>query len=87
MEKRFDDQMKGSLLQVRGKTYRYVAWVQGLHPLLRYHNTHLYDDDYHHRVFNWRTGDEVLYETLVRHQFPTMSEVLDEVQAVYQAFK
>ena len=87
VEKRFDDRMKGQLLQIRGRTYRYVAWVEGHHSLLRYHNVHLNDTDYHHRVFNWRTGDEVLYETLVRHQFPTMSEVLDEVQAVYQAFK
>lgn len=75
------------LLRVRGFSYRYVAWVQGHHPLLRYHNTHLYDDDYHHRVFNWRTGEEVLYETLERFQFPTFSEVLDEVQAVYFAYK
>ena len=55
--------------------------------MLRYHNTHLNDDDYHHRVFNWRTGDEVLYERLERHQFPTLAEVLDEVQAVYLAYK
>ena len=77
----------GGLPQVRGFSYRYVAWVQGHHALLRYHNIHLNDDDYHHRVLNWRTGEEVLYETLERHQFPTLSEVLDEVQAVYQAFK
>ena len=75
------------LLRVRGFSYRCVAWVQNHHPLLRYHNTHLNDDNYHHRVFNWRTGDEVLYETLERHQFPTLSEVLDEVQAVFLAFK
>ncbi len=87
VQKRFDDQMKGSLFQIRGKTYRYVAWVQGHHALLRYHNTHLNDDNYHHRVFNWRTGEEVLYEALERHQFPTLAEVLDEVHAVYHAFK
>ena len=75
------------LLRVRGFSYRYVAWVEGHHALLRYHNRHLDDDDYHHRVFNWRTGDEVLYERLERHQFPTLAEVLDEVQAVYLAYK
>lgn len=87
MDKELETRMTGPLLQVRGKTYRYVAWVQGHHALLRYHNIHLNDDDYHHRVLNWRTGEEVLYETLERHQFPTLSEVLDEVQAVYHAFK
>ncbi len=74
-------------MQIRGKTYRYAAWVSGHHSLLRYHNTHLHDEDYHHRVFNWRTGEEVLYERLERYQFPTLSEVLDEVQAAYNAFK
>ena len=73
-------------LRVRGFSYRYVAWVQGHHPLLRYHNVHRNDRDYHHRVFNWRTGEQVLHETLERYQFPTLSEVLDEVQAVYQEF-
>ena len=47
---------------------------------------HRNDSDYHHRVFNWRTGEQVLHETLERYQFPTLSEVLDEVQAVYQEF-
>ena len=54
---------------------------------MRYHNVHRNDDDYHHRVFNWGTGDEVLYERLERHQFPTLGEVLDEVQAAYLAFE
>lgn len=75
------------LLRVRGFSYRYAAWVQRHHPVLRYHNVHRNDDDYHHRVFNWRTGDEVLYERLERHQFPTLGEVLDEVQAAYLAFE
>ncbi len=75
------------LLRVRGFSYRYAAWVLGHNSLLRYHNIHLYDDDYHHRVFNWRTGEEVLYEKLERYQFPTLGEVLDEVQAVYLAYR
>ena len=77
----------GNLTRVRGFSYRYVAWVEDHHSLLRYHNVHLNDTDYHHRVFNWRTGEEILYESLERHQFPTLSEVLDEVQAAYLAYK
>jgi hypothetical protein len=87
VEKELETQIKGRLLQVRGKKYRYAAWVRRHHSLLRYHNVHRDDDDYHHRVFNWRTGEEVLYERLERHQFPTLSEVLDEVQAVYLAYE
>ena len=74
------------LLRVKGFSYRYVAWVEGRHPILRYHNTHQGDDLFHHRVFNWRTGEQVLYETLHRFQFPTLSEVLDEVEAAYLAY-
>ena len=47
--------------------------------LLRYHNIHERDDDYHHRIFSPHTGKEVCYERLERHQFPTLSEVLDEL--------
>ena len=87
VEKELETQPSGRLLQVRGLKYRYVAWVRDHHSILRYHNTHSHDDFYHHRVFNWRTGEEILYETLTRYQFPTLSEVLDEVQAAYNAFK
>ena len=50
--------------------------------VLRYHNVHLRDSDYHHRVFNPLTGDEVFYERLERHQFPTLSEVIDELEVI-----
>ena len=87
VEKGLETDFKGRLLQVRGFHYRYVAWVDGRNPILRYHNRHQYDDFFHHRVFNWRTGEEVLYETLERRQFPTLTEVLDEVQQAYLAYK
>ena len=29
-----------------------------------------------------RTGEEILYERIHRHQFPTFSEVLDELEIV-----
>ena len=79
--------LSGSVQRVRGVSYVYAAWVQGGSSLLRYHNVHQNDNDYHHRVFNWRTGDEVLYETLQRSQFPTLVEVLDEMEAVVAAYE
>ena len=50
--------------------------------VLRYHNIHQYDSDYHHRVFDPLTDREVLYETLERNQFPTLSEVIDEIAEI-----
>ena len=82
VDKRLETRYIGGLLKVRGISYRYAAWVPDGHPVLRYHNVHFYDDDYHHRVFDPRTGEEILYETLKRHQFPTLSEVIDEIEVV-----
>lgn len=82
-----ETRLQGHAKRVRGFSYVYVAWVQGHHPILRYHNIHERDADYHHRVFNWRTGKEVSYETLQRFQFPTLSEVLDEVERAVAAFE
>ena len=72
----------GSLRRVRAYFFRYVAWVPGGYALLKYHNMHRDDNYYHHRVFDPRTGEEILYERLHRHQFPTFSEVLDELEIV-----
>ena len=82
VENRLEMRYFGQLMRVRGYSFRYAAWVQGGEAILRYHNIHQYDDDYHHRVFNPRTGDEILYERLHRHQFPTFSEVLDELEII-----
>ena len=82
VEKWFELQYFGSLLKVRCFSYRYAAWIPGKHPLLRYHNVHANDDDYHHRVFDPETGEEVLYERLQRHQFPVLSEILDELELI-----
>jgi hypothetical protein len=56
--------------------------VEKGHPVLRYQNVHRNDDDYHHRVFNPLTGEEVFYERLERYQFPLFNEVLDEIDIV-----
>lgn len=70
----------GSQRRVRTESFRYAAWIRGGHSILRYHNIHWSDNDYHHRAFDPRTGKEILYETLQRYQFPTFTEVLDELE-------
>lgn len=84
VDKHLDSRYVGASLkaQVRGVRYRYAAWIPGGHPVLRYHNMHYYDDSYHHRVFDPRTGEQILYERIERYQFPTLSEVIDEVEVV-----
>ena len=73
---------RGDILQVRGYRYLYVGWVRGGALLLKYHNHHSNPDEYIHRLYHPLTGQEFLYEVLHRHQFPTFSEVLDELEAV-----
>ena len=80
VENRLEVRYFGQLMRVRGYSFRYAGWVEGGESILRYHNIHRYDDDYHHRVFDPRTGEEILHERLHRHQFPTLSEVLDELE-------
>ena len=72
----------GGQRRVRTVSFRYAAWISGGHPVLRYHNQHWSDDDYHHRAFDPRTGEQILHETLQRYQFPTFTEVLDELEII-----
>ncbi len=72
----------GSLRRVRAYFFVYIAWIPGGHALLKYHNMHQGDDYYHHRVYHPLTGKEILYERLERRQFPTFSEVLDELEII-----
>ena len=76
---------------VRGVRYRYVAWIprgrgRSATPILRYHNVHERDDDYHHRVFDPRTGQQMGYEKLTRFQFPVLSEVIDEIALILELY-
>ena len=64
---------------VRCYSYNYVGFVPGSHLLLKYHNLHSDPDDYIHRVYDPMTGEQVLYESLRRYQFPTFPEALDEL--------
>ena len=78
--KEFDLSYAGNVLRVRCHTYRYIAWLPGQHLLLKYHNLHRDSDEYHHRIFDPSTGDELVHEILRRDQFPLFTEVLDELQ-------
>lgn len=71
-------------MYVRCQSYNYVGFVPGRHLLLKYHNLHADPNEYIHRVYDPTTGEEMLYETLHRYQFPTFSEVLDELEYLAQ---
>jgi hypothetical protein len=82
--KAFETRRSGNILRVRCYSYAYIGWLQGEHLLLKYHNLHRDHDEYHHRIYNPATGEEVFHEVLERRQFPTFSEVLDELQILTQ---
>ena len=67
-------------MSVRCYRYRYVGIASGKHLLLKYHNLHDNTDDYIHRVYDPTSCTELFNENLQRHQFPTFSEVLDELE-------
>ena len=79
VEKWFETRYKSRKLQIRGVLYRYVAWVYQGNQVLKYHNLHDSPNEYTHRAFDPKTGEQVLYETLTREQFPVFTEVLDEI--------
>ena len=79
--KKFDIRYDGrGRMYVRCYSYNYVGYVPGRHLILKYHNLHANPNDYVHRVYDPATGKQILYETLHRYQFPTFSEVLDELE-------
>ena len=78
--KEFDLSYAGNVLRVRCHTCRYIAWLPGEHLLLKYHNLHHDSDEYHHRIYDSATGDEIAHEVLRSYQFPLFTEVLDELQ-------
>ena len=70
----------GHIRQVRGVSYNYVAWIPGQNLVLKYPNGHENPDLYIPWAYNPQTGQQILYEELTRHQFPVLSEVLDEAE-------
>ena len=81
----FDARYFGATLRIRAYSFRYIGWLPGEHLLLKYHNLHRDRDAYIHRVYDPATGEEALYETLHRYQFPTFPEVLDELEYLAQS--
>lgn len=67
--------------EVRGLRYGYHAHLPGRGNLLRYDNSHGFGE-YHRHEYDFATQEEKPVETLTREQFPTLIEVLDEVQAM-----
>ena len=72
----------GGIIQVRCYSFLYVGWIAGGNLALKYHNHHADPDEYVHRVYDPVTGGDVLYEVLLREQFPVFAEVLDELEVV-----
>ena len=66
--------------EVRGLRYRYHVRVGGRGNLLRYDNSHGFDE-FHRHEYVFPTEDQKPLETLTREEFPTLIEVIDEVQA------
>ncbi len=70
-------------IEVRGLSYRYHAYVPGSGNLLRYDNSHAFDE-FHRHEYVFPTEDQQPLQVLAREEFPTLIEVLDEVQAMAQ---
>ena len=75
----------GRQRKVRGKSYCYAAWIEGKHTILKYHNIHNNDDDYHRRAYDLLTGEEVSHKTVERREFPIFTDVLDELETMTDA--
>ncbi len=82
VEKWFDSRYFGHTLRVRCHTYVYIGWLRDEHLLVKYHNLHHDPDEYIHRVYDPATGAEIFNEVLERYQFPTLPEVLDELEII-----
>ena len=80
VEKWLQTRYFGNTMRVRCHTYTYIGWRPSEHLLLKYHNLHPDPDEYHHRVYDPDSGEEILHEVLQRYQFPTFPEVLDELK-------
>ncbi len=70
-------------LQVRCYSYRYNASIKGKQNLLRYDNNDDFDD-YHRHTFDRQTGEEIRRESMDRNTFPVLSEVLDELENMFE---
>lgn len=86
VDKYFETQTRGKNVRIKGFSYLYVAHVSSGNLILKYHNHHDSLDEYHHRIYNFRTGEEIDHEVLNRHQFPSMTEVIDEIESLTRRY-
>ena len=68
-------------IEIRGRRYRYHVQIPGRGNLFRYDNSHGFDE-FHRHEYVFPTEDQRPLETLTREEFPTLIEVIDEVQAM-----
>ena len=69
--------------EVRTYFYNYNAYLPGRGNILRYDNAHLgAPDEYHRHEYDLATGVESSRTLLTREEFPTLIEVIDEVQRI-----
>ncbi len=86
--KEFDLRYDGNgRMYVRCYRYRYIGLVPGSHVLLKYHNLHNDPNQYVQRVYDPSGGAELLHEVLRPDQFPTFSEVRDELEYLARDFR
>jgi hypothetical protein len=84
VEKYLETERRGpgrGTVYVRGVSYRYNAWIEGKHNILRYDNGHSLDD-FHGHWYDLETGREIRQKALTRNEFPLMSEVLTELAGI-----
>ena len=68
-------------MEIRGEDYAYHVHVPGRGDLLRYDNSHDLDK-FHRHEFEFGTRRQKPLQYLSREEFPTLIEVIDEVQAL-----
>lgn len=89
VDKRLIVRSVGNRAQVRGFKYRYHARIQGPafgrsgQNVLRYDSGHAHTPDvYHRHEYELETGQDQL-TTLTREEFPVLSEIVDELAAMF----
>ena len=83
VEKRLDIRLHRRRAEVGGYFYAYNAHIAGRGNVLRYDNAHLETpDEYHRHEYELVTGTEMSRSVLTREQFPTLIEVVDELEGI-----
>ena len=85
VEKYLETEDRAGRIYVRGLSYRYNARVRGRHNVLRYDNGHDLNE-YHRHVWDIRTGEEREFSIISRNEFPTLGEILDQLEGMFRGF-